>query len=474
MNIDTSTMLAVAAGAFHLVGFLSAIQAIMTARTPQGSVAWAVVLVAFPYVSLPFYWLFGRGRFEGYSLARRDRDLKVQFLREQENTELTNSPSALTAYEIVVLEALAQMRFRIGNDVSLLIDGKATFDAIFEAIDSAKEYLLVQFYIVREDELGTLFKNKLLAAAARGVRIYFLYDQVGSRLSKAYLKELREASIEIRPFANMKGPKNRFQLNFRNHRKTVVADGKVAYLGGLNVGDDYLGKDPKIGFWRDTHVEVRGPAAAQVQVTFMEDWYWSSDTLPSIKWYLEPVTMPGKAVLTLPSGPADPLDTFTLFLLEAIHSAEKRIWIASPYFVPDIQILSALQLAALRGAEIRILLPAKNDNLLCHLASYSYLKDLLPWNIAVYHYEKGFLHQKVILIDDMLSSVGTANFDNRSFRLNFEITLLVSDRDFASSVEKMLEDDFTHSRPLSLADFNDRSFLFRLAVQSARLCAPIL
>jgi cardiolipin synthase A/B len=461
--------------ALHALGFMSAVQAIMTARTPQGSAAWAIFLIAFPYVSLPLYWLFGRGRFVGYTLARRNRDLKTEFRRKLEGTALITAPAGVDASAIQTFEALSQMHFRIGNRARLLVDGAATFAAIFEAIDSAKEFLLVQFYIIREDdEVGTAFKKKIIAASQRGVRVYLLYDEIGSRLSNSYLKEMKAAAVDIRPFRSMTGPKNRFQLNFRNHRKLVIADGRVALLGGHNVGDDYLGKHPKRGYWRDTHIELRGPAAAQAQVSFMEDWNWSSDAIPIVSWNFESEIQPGKAVLILPSGPADPLETFTLFLLHAINSAKKRIWIASPYFVPDIQIISALQLAALRGVDVRIIVPEKNDNRLCHLAHYSYLKDTLPWKIQMYRYEKGFLHEKVLLIDDTLSAIGTANFDNRSFRLNFEVTVVIADREFGLDVEQMLLEDLRHAKPISMTDLKERSFFFRLAVQVARLFAPVL
>lgn len=447
----------------------------MTARTPQGAIAWAISLISFPYVSLPLFWIFGRDRFRGYVGLRSNEDLKIEFLRQRENTHTLATPVNVDACTVKVFEELAGMRFRMGNDAKLCINGKATFDAIFEAIDSAKEYLLVQFFIVEDDTLGREFKSKLIEAALRGVRISFLYDEIGSHaLPRSYVKELVAASVDIRPFKTTKGAFNRFQLNFRNHRKIVIADGKVALVGGHNVGDAYLGKDKKLGFWRDTHVRLEGPAVAQVQVSFMEDWHWSSDAVPALNWNLDSTPTSGKTVLVLPSGPADNADTCSLFFLEAINAAKHRVWITSPYFVPDIQIVSALQLAAMRGVDVRILLPSRMDHLMVYMASFSYLKDTIPWNIKMYRYQNGFLHEKVILIDEHLSTVGTANFDNRSFRLNFEITLIFADRDFNQQVEEMLLEDFTSSKLISMSDFESRPFFFKLAVVVARLMAPIL
>jgi len=477
MNIDHDLIVlgAKVAAAAHILGLLSAGKAIMTARTSQGAVAWAVALIAFPYVSLPLYWIFGRDRFWGYTIQRREKDIQIGHLRK-DRVAVPPIENLVLAPELARgLEALVSMRFTPGNKASLLVDGQATFDAIFEGIDSAKAYLLVQFFIVKDDELGKAFKARLIAAANRGVRVYFLYDEVGSHaLPKKYRQELREASVQILPFKTTKGAKNRFQINFRNHRKIVIVDGRVAFVGGHNVGDEYLGKEKKFGPWRDTHVRVAGPAVGQVQVAFLEDWHWSSGEVPSVNWDFSLAADPGIPTLVVPTSPADSLETCSLFFLQTINAAKKRIWITSPYFVPDLAITSALQLAAMRGVDVRIILPNMADHLMVYLASFSYLKDMLPWNVKLFRYQHGFLHEKVMLIDDKLASVGTANFDNRSFRLNFEITMLFADAKFCSEVEGMLEEDFRHSKPVTMAEITDRGIHFRVAVQVARLMAPIL
>lgn len=456
--------------ACHLLGFLSATQAIVKARTAQGATAWAIFLVSFPYLALPLYWLFGRERFNGYVVSRKGKLEELTHFRKF----LAPLPSSYSA-QYSVLEKLVQLPFNGGNDAELYINGQATFDAIFEGIDSAKKYLLVQFYIVRDDELGRAFRAKLLQAAARGVRIYFLYDPIGCYwLSNKYLTQMSNAGIHVSGFKTAKGAWNRFQVNFRNHRKIVITDGKVAFVGGHNVGDEYLGKDKKFGEWRDTHVRVSGPAVGQIQLCFLEDWRWTSDFLPELDWEFKAAAVPGKSVLVLPTGPADSLDSCCLFFLEAINSAQRRIWITSPYFVPDQRIVAALQLAAMRGVEIKILIPNMADHLFVYLASFAFLKDTLPWNIQLFRYQGGFIHEKVLLVDDELSAVGTANFDNRSFRLNFELTLLFADSTFSKQVEQMLMDDFLRSKPVTMGEFEDRSYLFKLSVHFSRLLAPIL
>jgi cardiolipin synthase len=374
-----------------------------------------------------------------------------------------------------VLESLAGLPFTAGNDAALLVDGEATFAAIFAAIAEARRYVLVQFFIVHDDELGRKLRDVLVAASRRGVRVYFLYDAIGSRsMTRSYLRHLRGANVAIYPFRNDKGLRQRFQLNFRNHRKIVVVDGAVAFVGGHNVGDEYVGKSRRFGHWRDTHVRVSGPVVAQVEACFLEDWHWTTGTVPSLEPPAPAAASGSIEALVIPSGPADTLDTCCLTFLEAIHGARRRLWIASPYFVPDAQVLSALQLAAMRGVDVRILLPAIADHRFVWLASFSYLKDTLPQGIRLFRYRDGFVHQKVLLADERLSTVGTANFDNRSFRLNFEITLVFDDAGFGRSVEAMLIRDFERSTPVSMAEIENRSYAFQLAVRFARLLAPVL
>ncbi len=267
----------------------------------------------------------------------------------------------------------------------------------------------------------------------------------------------------------------KYQLNFRNHRKILVVDGKVGFAGGLNIGGEYLGKDDVLTPWRDTHLRVTGPAAVMLQAPFAEDWHWAAGEVPDdIDWTIRESDSAGDAsVLCLPTGPADERETCGLFFLSAINSAEKRLWITTPYFVPDMQTLSALKLAALRGVDVRVMVPDLNDSTLVKYSSFSYLDEIGRNGISAYRFQKGFLHQKVMLIDDDLSVIGSANLDNRSFRLNFEVILAVKDTRLASDVEKMLENDFENSRKIPSGTLASKSFAVRLASSFARLLAPI-
>ena len=240
------------------------------------------------------------------------------------------------------------------------------------------------------------------------------------------------------------------------------------------MGDEYLGKNPAFGAWRDTHVKLEGPVVQEIQFSFVEDWYWATSKIPELNWRPHKAEDGREKILMIASGPADNLETCGLMFVQAINDARQRVWIASPYFVPDLQILSALKLAALRGVDVRIMLPEKADHRTVYLASFSYYQNTLPHGIKIYRYTAGFMHQKVFLIDSSYAAVGTANLDNRSFRLNFEITILNYDSGFIKQVADMLSDDFSHSRPVTMEDYTQKSFFFKLAVRSARLLAPIL
>jgi len=463
--------------AVELLAIFAALRAVMTARTAQGAVAWAIALVTFPWVTLPLYAVFGGRKFHGYRIARRSGDADIRALArriEGRFASVVRSDSSDRVAPFVALERLAAMPFLGGNDARLLINGEATFGAIFEAIGQARDYVLLQFYIVRDDGIGRALHSALLECRKRGVRVLFIYDPVGSHdLPASYVDSLREAGVRVEPFLTTRNPFRRLQLNFRNHRKIVVIDGGLAYVGGHNVGDEYLGCVPEMSPWRDTHIEVRGPAAGAVQLAFLEDWNWAAGEIPELHWRAETAERRDLQVLVLPSGPADALDSCSLFFTHVIGSARRRLWISSPYFVPDEPVIAALHLAALRGVDVRILLPGRPDHRSVYLAGISFIEDMRGSGVRMFRYKQGFLHQKVVLCDDV-GVVGTANLDNRSFRLNFEISLLVADAQFAGEVADMLTRDFEQSAEVDEAALARISLPVRVASRAARLFAPVL
>lgn len=463
----------------EILGIIAAIHALFTVRTSQGALAWAVSLVFMPILTLVPYLIFGRDKFSAYIKARRQVDTEMHeaitkidwrnWVKEviKENPDQRYS-SVQAFYKLTGMPLLAN------NKIQLLINGQRTFAALFAALREAKKVVLMEFFIVNDDALGKELQKELIDCAKRGVKVYFLYDRVGSiRLPGHYIATLRKAGIQACTFSTRSSFINRFQWNFRCHRKITIIDGEKAFVGGHNVGIEYLGQKPPLAPWRDTHIVLEGPIVTCLQETFAEDWFWASRTLPDLMFQTE---FPSQGVVcqSIPSGPADPHETCSLFFVEALNAAKKRIWITSPYFVPDEAVWSALQLAVLRGVDVRILLPARKDHLFVFLASVLYSMEAIKMGVRIFNYTEGFIHQKVVLIDDDVAAIGSANLDNRSFRLNFEVMVLTISETFNKEVEEMLLDDFAVSKEKTIEDATKYSTLYRLGLGIARLLSPVL
>jgi cardiolipin synthase len=464
---------------FYVAGMLAAAHAALTTRTAQGAVAWTVSLISFPFLAVPAYLVFGRDRFGGTAEAFRANQEEIEAL-------LTRFEEALAPYRVPAsdnpswrraLEQLTGFTVLHGHRVDLLVDGEATFTSLLDGIAEAEEYVLFQFYMIHDDEIGRRVRDALIERAQAGVRVFVLYDEVGSQgLSAAYLRALERAGVAVSAFKPTRGRGNRFQINFRNHRKMVVVDGRVGWVGGINVGDEYLGHDPRLSPWRDTHLRLRGPAVLQLQLTILADWYWATRETPTVNWdpSVTATEGVGQHVITIPTGPTAAHETASLFFAAALSAADERVWISAPYFVPDDAVMKALKLAALRGVEVRIITTGTSDSLPVHLAAFHYIHKLRDLGIRFYAYTPGFMHQKVMLVDEQFSYIGSHNFDNRSFRLNFEVGAVVIDRDFAREVNDMLEADFAHAEPIEADAFDRGSLPWRLGVRLARLASPVL
>lgn len=478
--MDFSTVVTLVAWIFpvlHLLGLLSAMEVLLYARSSQGAIAWCFFLLFLPVFGLPFYWTFGRAKFKGYreriERVIEHRQKGVAWYHSQIEKHVS-FPQDVDPSRAETFARIAGGCFLSGNSVDLLIDGDATFKSLFEAIEGARRYIFVEFFIIKDDEIGRDFKARLIAAARRGVKVFLVYDEVGSHsLPSPYLSELKDAGIQVSPFGTRKGLWNFFQVNFRNHRKVVVVDGQVGFIGGHNVGDEYLGRERRFGRWRDTHIKISGPGVLQLKAIFFTDWVWATGTVPDVD-PIAPEVAGDVSTITLPFGPADEIDRCLLYFHHCIASARSRVWIASPYFIPDDALLGALQLAALRGVDVRIILPAKRDHMLVWLASFFYVPAATSHGVKVYRYHDGFLHEKVAVIDDCYGCVGTANFDNRSFRLNFEASTVVADKRFAAQVAAMLEEDMRLSEDVSKQRAGDLSIVRQILSRFARLFSPIL
>lgn len=446
----------------HLLGLYLAVNALFQSRTPQGGLAWFIGLVGFPYVAIPLFVVFGRRRYHDETQRR--------------------TPAKFPHYDVVEHrhEPLAEFEhflrhtgfsFTGKNKIDLLIDAEAIYGSMLRALEEATDYVILQVFIFRTDETGRRFADVLMRKAREGVKVYLLYEKVLIRMDKHLLEEMREAGVHhgaFRPFV-----RNKWHLNFRNHRKILVIDGRVGFFGGVNIGDDYVGKYPQIGHWRDTNVRIEGPSLVPAQISFCQDWHDSQGSPPEFNLKHGPAE--GDAnVLVFSSGPVEEQPLCLLHHIALIDLARERLWIANPYIVPPQSLLDALALAALRGVDVRILVPSYSDNFLILAVADIYYERLMQYGVKIYKYEAGFLHQKVTLVDNVLGAVGSANLDFRSMYINFEITTVCSDPEFISSLERMLRADFRDSRLLTRDAFRDRPLYKKIFERAVNLLAPVL
>ncbi len=473
------TIVAFFAGLFYVGGIFAAVNALLTAQSSQASIAWCISLVTFPYLSVPLYLVLGRNRLQGYKQAFGAGRLP----RSGEIADIVIRPMRAFPphngnhhHEVIeVLENLARVPFTGHNRTTLLVDGEEAYAAMFGAIEQAERYVLVFFFIINDDGVGRALHTRLIERARAGVQVVVVYDDWGSWwLTRRYIDELKAAGVEVAAFTSGEGLYNKLQMNFRNHRKSIVIDGRLAFVGGLNVGDEQLGIDRYYGPWRDTHICLEGPAVQGVQLVFQEDYHWASGGKRlALDW--EPHDINGDvAALYLSSGPTEDIQAGLLYFLHLINSARHRLWLSSPYFVPDQAILEALKLADLRGVDVRILLPDRSDHWYMDLAARAYLRELRAETSVKIFLHPHFAHQKVVLVDDWLSAIGSANLDNRSMRLNFEGNMLIVSRSFAAEISQMLSNDFARAREPGPEEINRMRLQTHVGAKFCRLFDQIL
>ena len=469
----------------YLLGIYLAVRVVMydTQRLAQSTVAWAISLVLIPWFAIPVFMLIGERKFVGYVKARRLDKMRLLNLAPgiwDARVRHKNARDESDGLSMRTMEKLSELPVSNGNAVRFLVDGKESFDAMFSALERAREYILLQFYILRADGVGRQLRDILVRKALQGVRVHVLIDAVGSwGLENAYVESLRDAGCAVASFNVSEGRTNPMRINFRNHRKVVVIDGETGFTGGINVGDEYLGLDPEIGPWRDNFLRLRGPAVKALQLSFAEDWHWAGREVLKLDWTASEAVPDATAgevtarTLIVPSGPADVQDTKLLLYLYLINEATRRLWIMSPYFVPGDEVMSALQLAVMRGVDVRIYIPYRADHMLVWLSSFAFLQDPRLRGVRIYRYKAGFLHAKTVIVDDDISLVGTANLDNRSFRINFEVSAVLRSEELNRRIAAQIVLDQENCVPATHEDLSHRSFWFRLGIAIARLFSPL-
>ena len=445
---------------------------------PSARIAWIIAILFLPYVGAGLALVLGVNR------IKRGESDRQQAARElSEHLPPPHPVVAPPAEAHDRLAGLARLSQDLtgeppvgGNRVTVIERTPEAFARLETAMRAAKESLQVGFYIWRSDKIGTRLRDVLIDKAREGVTVRFLYDGIGSMsLSRKFVRQMREAGVHVAPFAAGQSFRDRWSLNLRNHRKIVIVDGDVAFTGGLNVGDEYLGRSAKFGFWRDTFVEIAGPAAARLQVVFARDWYYATgDALTDPVLYRTDAS-PGDAIVqTLSGGPDDDVPVFWTIFFAAVTAAKERVSLATGYFVPPDHLLAAMTTAARRGVKVRLLTAGKNTYTHTLWAGRAYYSHLLRAGGEVYEYRRGLFHAKTAVVDDLWWLVGTPNLDMRSLMLNFEDAVSGYDRSIAADLERQFDADVAHSRRIDPAEWERRGVRHRLAEETCRLMAPVL
>ncbi|MEL7586758.1 MAG: cardiolipin synthase [Prolixibacteraceae bacterium] len=453
-------------------------------RSPIKTISWILVLILLPFAGIIIYLFFGQEYRKKKMFSRKGlHDLEK--LRKLTQSQLDQLPKNYAALSDKIFHKKRLMNLMLANSNALLSDdnevkilrnGEQAFPAIFQAIEEARHHIHLQFYIVDDDITGNQLRELLIQKAAAGVEVRFIYDDVGSwKLPKKYIRSLREAGVKIDCFIRVRFPMLTSKVNYRNHRKIVVVDGTTAFVGGLNIADRYLNGTKILGSWRDTHLMLKGGAATGLQIVFMADWYFVSKEILQGERYFRPLEPgKGKIVQIVASGPDSDWESLTQAYFSAIASAHDKVYIATPYLIPNSEIGSAMKVAALSGIDIRILLPGRSDAIIPKWGTHSYISELLEAGVRIYFYQPGFMHSKLMVVDGVFSSVGTANLDFRSMETNFEVNAMIYNERTARELEKHFMNDLKQSREIILSEWEQRPRLSKAKESFARLLSPLL
>ncbi|MCA9005222.1 MAG: cardiolipin synthase [Planctomycetaceae bacterium] len=448
-------------------------------RHTISTVAWILTIILLPGLGGIIYLFFGINRVQRRSLSKEkaNQSLAPKLPQIVQNQLLSNEEYLPINQSLMRLaQNTSHTVPTFGNHIELLTDTNRTLGLIKQAILNAEHSLNLEYYIWQPDQSGTLLRDLLIEKARSGVEVRFLYDGLGSfGLGKNFFKPMRAAGIKIAPFLPGASIRERWSINLRNHRKIVIVDGKTAFTGGMNIGDEYLGLNHDLGFWRDTHLKIEGPETLQLQQVFAEDWFFATgEALTQPEYYPHPDPTGTVTAQTLLSGPEKNADVFLTMMFAAINEARESIVLTTSYFVPPESLTTALESAARRGVHVRLLLSSKSANPATVHAGRSYYDPLLDSGVEIFEYTKGILHSKTLTIDDSWSLVGTPNFDYRSLILNFEVGLAVYDRKFAQRLRESVEQDFRNAIKITHSDWNNRSKYVILKQNLCRLFAPVM
>lgn len=466
--------------------FLAIALIFLERRDATSTWAWLLVLFFIPIFGFLIYLMFGRRLREKHLFRWEGRNkIGIDQLIDYQMSAIENSTFEFRKEELEKYKDMIYLHLRNNdavltqdNAMTVFNDGSDKFEALIQDLEQATNHIHIQYYIFRLDNLGKRILNVLERKAKEGVEVRLLFDDMGSRgLYKRHFHNLIRLGGKVEAFFPSILPLINTRLNYRNHRKIVVIDGATAYIGGFNVGDEYLGQVKKFGYWRDTHLRIEGSAVHPIQTRFLLDWNQASaeKDIEYNEQYFPAIPRKGDISMQIvSSGPDSEWEQIKDGYLKMIFRAKKYIYIQTPYFIPDVSFLDALRIACLSGVDVRIMIPNKPDHIFVYWATYSNVGHLLKAGAKIYIYDNGFLHSKQIVIDDEVATVGTANIDVRSFKLNFEVNAFIYDPIAAHQLAELFEQDLLVSRELTLETYQQRSFTIRLKESIAHLISPIL
>ncbi len=455
-------------------------------RSTSSTWAWLFILFIAPVLGFCLYIFFGRGvsKRKLYKHYRKDIEqfddiINEQRYQVQEGKIQSENPVVNQHHDLVNMLLTRQPAFLTdGNDADIFVDGHELYDKMIEDIRQAKHHIHLEYYVFELDGLGHRIIEALEERLEAGVEVLLLYDDIGSKkLTMRQFKRFRSLGGQVEAFFANKLPLVNFRINNRNHRKIVVIDGQIGYVGGFNVGDDYLGLNKKFGYWRDTHVRVEGKAVDALQLRFMLDWNSQSkrERLEYLPEYFPVKEENGDVAMQIASsGPDDNWHEIEFGYTKMINSAEKSIYMQSPYFIPDNSYINALKMAANSGVDVHLMIPDMPDHPFVYWATFYHAAELIDSGVKIYMYNNGFIHSKMMVVDDQVASVGSANMDFRSFELNFEINAFMYNEDIAVQLREAFEHDVTLSTQLTAARYEERSFWIKMKEGFSKLITPIL
>ncbi|MBR5685477.1 MAG: cardiolipin synthase [Muribaculaceae bacterium] len=446
-------------------------------RNPVKSIAWVLVLLLLPIVGLVIYLFFGRS-LKGTSLISRADLRELRRMNDFPKTVDLDEPLSDDSRQLISLvNKLTEPHIFTGNAIQVFTTGQDKFETLLQDVANATRYIHVQYFIIEKDDSGKRLIELLMAKAREGVQVRVLYDYVGSFYTRPrVLREMREAGIKVHPFLELTFTQFAFRANWRNHRKIVVVDGEIGYVGGMNIANRYILGDKKWKPWRDTHLRITGEAVAALQYSFAIDWNFTTRELltSTTMRYGTPPESQDYVVQMVASGPSSRWNNISFVFLKAITLAKKSVFIQTPYFLPSDSLLKALQSAALAGVDVRLMIPRHPDSVMLRLATASYIKECLLSGIKIFFYEPTVMHAKVVIVDDEFVTTGSTNFDFRSFEHNFEFNALIYSKKFNQKMKGIFEADMEQCTRLLLSKWKKRPLMQKALESVIRLISPIL